>query len=337
MNLKKKMKCLDVMFLAAVVAAQILLTAGNAPAANWPEKGKLITLVIAYGAGGGTDMIFRTMQPFLEAELGTKIVIVNKPGGGNQIGTTFYVNTAGTDGYTLLHATLSSCPVVYLDPDRKATYSRKNFELITNITHDAIGFAVKKGRYKSIKELVAAAKERPGKVLIASSGPMSTPDLATFFLEKAAGVKFGHIFFDQQGELRAALLGGHIDGEANLIMEEVQGHKSGEIEVLAHTSNSRYKTLPDVMTMEEQGYKVQWYNSAGLVYKAGTPREIVDTVAAAVKRASENPECQKQFDKMGITLRVFSGKEYADYWTRTEELLKASLTDIKATNKILPK
>jgi tripartite-type tricarboxylate transporter receptor subunit TctC len=330
-NLTKKMKCLVVMLLVAVVPAQILMTAGNVLAANWPEKGKLITLIVPYGAGGGSDMIFRAMQPFLEAELGTKFVVVNKPGGGSQIGTTEFLSKAGTDGYTLLNCVLSSFPAVYLDPDRKAPYGRKDFQLITNIASNSIGIAVKKGsRYKSLKDLVAAAKANPGKVLIASTGPMSTPDVAIFAIEKAAGVKFGHMFFDGQGEMRAALLGGHIDGEANPILELVPGHKSGEIEVLVNTGDSRFKGLPDVMTAEEQGYKAFLYSSQGLTYKAGTPKEIVDTMAAAVKRISENPEFQKLSDKMAINIRIISGKEYDDFWSQTESLVGAALTELRA-------
>jgi tripartite-type tricarboxylate transporter receptor subunit TctC len=329
-NLKKNMKCLVVMLLAAVVTAQILLTAGNVSAANWPEKGKLITLMVPYGAGGGSDMIFRAMQPFLEAELGTKFVIVNKPGGGSQVGTTEFLSKAGTVGYTMLNCVLSSFPAVYLDPERKAPYGRKDFQLITNIASNSIGIAVKKGgRYKSLKELVAAAKANPGKVLIASAGPMSTPDVAIFAIEKAAGVKFGHMFFDGQGEMRAALLGGHIDGEANPIMELVPGQQSGEIDVLVSTGDSRFKGLPDVMTAEEQGFKAYLYSSQGLTYKAGTPKEIVDTMAKAVKKISENPEFQKLFDKLGITLRVISGKEYDDFWGQTESLVGAALTDLR--------
>jgi tripartite-type tricarboxylate transporter receptor subunit TctC len=330
-NLTKKMQCLVVMLSFAVVNAQIMMTSGNASAANWPEKGKPITLIVPYGAGGGSDMIFRAMQPFLEAELGTKFVIVNKPGGGSQIGTTEYLNKAGTDGYTLLNCVLSSFPAVYLDPARKAPYSRKDFQLITNIASNSIGIAVKKdSRYKSLKDLVAAAKANPGKVLIASTGPMSTPDVAIFAIEKAAGVKFGHMFFDGQGEMRAALLGGHIDGEANPILELVPGHKSGEIEVLVNTGDSRFKGLPDVMTAEEQGYKAYLYSSQGLTYKAGTPKEIVDAMATAVKRISENPEFQKLFDKLAINLRIISGKEYDDFWSQTESLVGAALIELRA-------
>jgi tripartite-type tricarboxylate transporter receptor subunit TctC len=316
--------------LAIVMAAVMLLMAGNVSAANWPDKGKLITILIAYGAGGGADMTVRAMQPFLEQELGAKIVVINKPGGSTQVGTTEYLQKAGTDGYTILHNVLPSFPGVYLDPDRKATYTRKDLQLVANISRNPVGIAVKKGsRYKSLKDLIEAGKANPGKVIISSSGPLSPADLAIFALEKAAGVNFGHIFFDQQGEQRAALLGDHVAAESNPLQELVAGHKSGEVVTLATTSEKQNKFLPDVKTAAALGYNAFASSSSGLTYKAGTPKEIVDTVVAAVKRIDANPEFQKQLERLGVTVDVLVGSEYETYWNQVEDLVTAALADLK--------
>jgi tripartite-type tricarboxylate transporter receptor subunit TctC len=330
MRSKVKNKRCSGKVLVIAVSALILLMAGHGSAANWPDKGKLITILIAYGAGGGADMTVRAMQPFLEQELGAKIVVINKPGGATQVGTTEYLQKAGTDGYTILHNVMPSFPAIYLDPDRKAPYTRKDFILVANISRNPVGIAVKKGsRYKSLKDLIEGAKANPGKIVISSSGPLSPADLAIFALEKAAGVKFAHIFFDQQGEQRAALLGDHVAAESNPLQELVAGHKSGEIEVLATTSEKQNKFLPDVKTAEALGYKAFASSSSGLTYKAGTPKEIVDTVVAAVKRVDANPEFQKQLERIGVTVDVLTGSEYADYWNQVEELVTAALADLK--------
>ena len=121
---KNALGCFVTIFAAAVSAA-MLLPAVNASAANWPEKGKVITILVPSGAGGGADMSSRAFQPYLEKELGTKIIIVNKAGGGTQIGAQEYVAKAGTDGYMLLYAITPNMPAHYMDPDRKATYTRE--------------------------------------------------------------------------------------------------------------------------------------------------------------------------------------------------------------------
>jgi tripartite-type tricarboxylate transporter receptor subunit TctC len=323
-----------VMLFVAAVSALVLFSAGNAPAAAWPEKGRVITMYIPWGAGGGSDMAGRMIAQFLEPELGVKVVVLNKPGGGSQVGTTEYLQKAGTDGYTILLASLPSSHAAYLDPDRKAMYGMKDIQLVANFGWSPAGLAVKKGKYKTLKELVDKAKANPGKVRITAGGPLSPADLAIILLEKSAGISVGHMFYDQQGEQRAALLGEHVDAESNPSFELVPGQKSGEIETLAIFDTTRSIYLPDVKTAEEQGFKdiVIGYG-AGFSYKAGTHKAIVDKFASAVEKIGKIPEYQAKCEKLGLAPEILTGEKYAAVWKHSENIVKAVLDEMSQKKK----
>jgi tripartite-type tricarboxylate transporter receptor subunit TctC len=321
--------------LVAAVSAMVLSIAGDVSAASWPEKGKVITYYIASGTGGSSDMSGRAIAQFLEKELGVKIVVINKGGGGSQIGVTEYLSKAGTDGYTMLATNAPVCIPPYIDPDRKASYHfNKDIILAVNYGFTRSAVAVKKGSpYKSLKDLVEAARANPSKIKGTASGPLVTNDLAMALLERAAGVKFAHMYYDQQGEQRAALLGGHVDAEFNSDFELMAGQQSGEVETLAVWDNQPVATLPGVPTGESLGYKIYMSSGFGLGFKTGTPKEVVDAVTAAVQRAAKTPEMQEMFRKIGLGVKVMTGKEYADYWKYHESVVADVIADLKKLKK----
>lgn len=330
MKMKGKIvKRFGILFVAALFVA-VLLAAGNTHAAAWPDKGKILTMYVAAGAGSGSDMAGRVIAQFLEQELGVKVVVINKAGGGNQVGITEYLSKAGTDGYTILCLNTPVAASTYLDPDRKAPYNMKDIQLVANYGHSSVAVAVKKGgKYKTLQDLVTAAKANPNKIKGTASSAMSQSDYGMILLEKATGIILAHMFFDQQGEQRAALLGDHVDAEFNNTFELVPGQKSGEIQTVAVFDTKEDPYLPGIPTAESQGFKVYMYAGFGLAYKMGTPKEIVDTVAAAVKRASAKPALLEMFKKVGLDVRPLSGQEYAAYWKYNEDVVKGVLEDMK--------
>jgi tripartite-type tricarboxylate transporter receptor subunit TctC len=325
---EKHMKRL-IMLLAILVTITVLLTAGTTSAANWPEKGKIMTLYVPAGAGGGTDTGGRALMQFLGPELGVKVVVVNRAGAGSQIGITEFLAKSGIDGYTILTTSTPACHAPYLDPGRKATYTRKDLQLVANYSHTSSAIAVVKGRYKGLKDLIEDAKARPGKIRISASNPLSASDYSIIQLEKVAGIRVAHMFFDQQGEQRAALLGGHVDAEMNNAFELVPGQKSGEIDVLAVFDKKESSFLPGVKTAEAQGYKSYMYSGNSMVFKAGTPKEIVDTMAETIRKAATRPELQEIFRKISLELNILVGKEHEDYFNYTENIVREVLDDLK--------
>lgn len=326
------MKCIGVIMMAILFAT--LLTAGTASAASWPQKGSVITYYMPSGAGGGSDIAARTFQPFLEAELGCKIVVLVKPGGAGQVGTTEFLSKAGTDGNTILQAVQMNTVAVYLDPERKTPYGRKDLQLVANFAVSPIAVAVKKDSpYKTLKDLIEAARANPSKLKATVSGPMNLGDMGLFMLERAAKVKFAHVIYDNAGEQRAALLGGHVDAEVNPVSEVAPGQKSGEIVPLAVLDSEPSQFLPGIKTAEQLGYKVYMSGGWTLVYKMGTSMDIVNALAAAVQRAMAKPECVQMFTKMGMDKRVLVGKALQDYWNDTEEIVQTVYDDVKKTAK----
>lgn len=330
MKVEKCRQRFGVLF-ATAVCVSVLLIAGTVSAGAWPEKGKVLTMYVASGAGGGSDMAGRMIAQILEKELDLKIVVVNKGGGGSQIGVTEYLAKAGTDGYTILAANTPVTISPYMDPSRKATYHLgKDIVLAGAYGWSPCAVAVKKGgKYKTLKDLVEAAKANPGKIKGTASGPLVQNDLAMVLLNKVAGVQIARMYFDQQGEQRAALLGGHVDAEFNNDFELIAGQKSGEIETVAIWDKVPAEALPGVPTGESLGFPVHMAAAYGLGYKTGTPQEIVDKVEAALLRGVKKPESAELFKKVGLSPKVMTGKEYREYWTGIEKVVGEVIQGMK--------
>ena len=317
-----KWKILAVVTIAAwmVFASQPLM------AAEFPAKGKVITQIVPFGSGGGMDITARAVQPWLEKELGVPMPIINKPGGGGQIGFTEFVKTAKPDGQTLVFVLLPAVPSNYLDPKRKAVFSRKDFKLVANIAIDPVQIMVMPGSpYKTLKDLVAAAKANPGKIKVTSAGLMTPAHVAARRLELETGIKFAHMFYEQQGEQRGALLGGHADAEFNPVSETAGAVISGQLRSLGICDDKPSKFLPNTPTVVSQGYKATMASARGIALPAGTPDSIVSKMASAVAKVLAVPDNQKALDKLMLSTRFMSGKEYDEYWSDMEKTVKAVL------------
>jgi tripartite-type tricarboxylate transporter receptor subunit TctC len=301
-----------------------------APAAAYPEKGKVITQIVPYGSGGGADITARTIQPMLEKELGVSMPIINKPGGSGQVGMTDFLTNYKADGYSLVWTLIPGVPASYLDAERKATYTFKDIQLVSNFALDPVALSVKKGsQFKTLKDVVDYAKANPGKIRASSSGLMNTSHVAGVLFEPKAGIKLAHMFFEQQGEQRAALLGGHLEVELNTTSETAPGWKNGELEVLAVFDPEPNTFLPNVPTAKSLGYDVSMASSRGISMKAGTSMEFVKAIDAAVGRIVKSPENQAQFDKMMLGTRYLSTDDYYKYWAENEAAIKAVLEESK--------
>ncbi len=325
----KMMGC--IIRLAMTVAVMTLLIFASQPttAADYPAKGKVITQIVPFGVGGSIDLTARYMQPLLEKELGVPMPIINKVGGAGAVGFLEFLNTK-PDGYTICWVTSPSWTATYMDLQRKPTYGRKDFVLVANVALDPTTVLVRPDSpYKTLKDLVNAAKANPGKIKTTTSNLMSTSHVAGTQLELAAGVKFAYILYDQQGEQRAALLGGHADAEFNTASESAPAVKSGQLRSLAVFDNQPSRFLAGVPTAISQGYKASFSSVRGIAVKAGTPDSIVNALDAAVRKALANPENQKDLEQKMLTTRYMGPKEYATFWNECEKQVLVALEDVK--------
>jgi tripartite-type tricarboxylate transporter receptor subunit TctC len=309
-------------------AAAAPTTAPAAAKVNFPEKGKSITFIIPWAAGGPTDVGGRLLASGLEKELGVPVQVVNKEGAGSQVGITALAK-AKPDGYTVGMTNLPSSITPYLDPSRGASYGRKDLLPIANHVWDpeTVGVAAD-SPYKTVKDLVDAAKAKPEGIKAAITGLQSDNHLALLYFQKEAGIKFSVVTMEGTAQANPALLGGHVDvlfqssgGFATL----VQG---GKARLLGMMDKQPSKFYPDVKTFESQGYKVNFSSSRGISVPAGTPKEIVDVLAKATKKAMESADMQKKMDDGFLGMQYMDPAEYATYWdqfeAQTKELMALS-------------
>ena len=310
--------------IVSVIGCVLAVVVGlsSAWAADYPQKGKSIQMLVGNAAGGPTDLGARIMAAGLEKELGVPVVVVNKPGANGQIQLT-QVASSKPDGYTFGTVNFPVTITGYLDPTRKATYNRKSFEPLALHVNDPNIFAVlAKSPYKTVKDLVEAAKAKP-KTITVSSGMRNDEQIGIVQLQKMTGAEFAQVSFTQgTAPSVVALLGGKIEVHCGHAAD-VLGHvKSGDVRVLGVMDDEESPFLPGVKTFEAQGYKVYSASSRGLLMPAGTPKEVVNTLSAAIKKVMATEEHKKKMAEMGLTLRYMDSAQLGKFWDDTEKMVK---------------
>jgi tripartite-type tricarboxylate transporter receptor subunit TctC len=307
----------------------VFVLSSPAPAAEYPQKGKAIQLMVHWAAGGSSDAGARILASGLEKELGTSILVVNKPGAGGQIGYTA-LSQARPDGYTIGSTNFPSAVSSYLDTDRKAVYNRKSFQLLALHVVDPGLFAVKADSpFKSLKDVFDAAKAAPKKIRVTTTGIQADEHFATLQLEKMTGVQFARVHLTGAAPSITAVLGGKIEiycGNEGDLMAQVQ---SGAMRILGIMDKGASPFYPGVKTFEEQGYKIYFGSSRGFAAPSGTPKEIVDILSRAIKNVAATDDHKKKMAQMGLTLRYMDPEQYLKYWDEYEAMLKELMPLVK--------
>jgi tripartite-type tricarboxylate transporter receptor subunit TctC len=304
--------------------AGLMAFAGASSAQDFPQKGRPITFVVPSTAGGGADTAARLLAPLLEKDLGVPVEVVNKPGASMQIGLG-QVATAKPDGQTIALLVLPTAASGYLDTERKSPFGRNSLAPIGLYYGAPFGIVVPSASpFKTLKDVVEAAKANPGKLKAGTSGFMATGHFAVLAFENGTGTKFATVNFQGGGPQLTALLGGHTDVSMNSIGELVTQHKSGALRVLAVMGDKRDPNLPDVPTVAEAGYpNVEPIGSdIGLAAPAGTPKPIIDRLAASLKTSMDDPALKTRMTELGNTLTYLTPTEYAAFWDKVDTRFK---------------
>lgn len=289
-----------------------------APKVDWPQKGKVLTMIVPYGAGGGCDITARMVSPALEKELGISVQVVNKPGGGSQVGVTELAKSK-PDGYTIGFTNMPQTIPVYLDPERKAAFGRKELTGVANLVADPVAIAVGvKSPHKDLKDLVAAAKAKPGQVKLTGSGILNPSHVGVLLLQRESGAQFAYVIYDQQGEELAAVIGGHMDGQAGPGSELVPAMKNGDTKVLGVFDKAELPWLPGVKTGISQGFNVDVASTRGLSVASGTPKEVVQVLSDALGKVMKSPDMVKKSQDLALLPRYMDTVEYNKYWDALE-------------------
>ena len=315
--------------LAGIVTTGLMASAPSVHAQSFPASGKPITIIVPYAAGGVTDTTARMMAAGLERELKTTVQVVNKVGAASQVGLTELVRS-NPDGYTLSYAVLPTVTTHYLDPSRQAIYTRDNFQPVAMHHVTVMMLAVKADApYKTLKDLVAAAKDKPGTIKISDSGLMAVPHTAVLMLERAANVKFASVHFGGGAPSVTALLGGHVDVLSGSTADSLPHVKSGAFRVLGVSGDKPDRTMPEVPTMTSQGFDVQIASWAGIVAPAKTPKNVLDALTQGIKRVVESPEHSAKLSDFGVAPAYLSPDEYGKLWADIENRMRPLLADLK--------
>ncbi|MDP1680533.1 MAG: tripartite tricarboxylate transporter substrate binding protein [Burkholderiales bacterium] len=279
-----------------MIAGLALLNAPAGAEAVYPNRP--VTLVVGWPAGGPADNVARLIATHMTSALGQPIVIDNRIGAGGNIGSDL-VAKAKPDGYTIMLATVASHGL------NSELYSKLNYKPIEDFapiglinTSPGTLLVPKDSPYKSVRDVIDAAKATPGKLNYGSGGVGSTQHLAGATFRKLAGVDIAHIPFKGTAPAITDLMGGRLD--LVITTGAVTFIHSGKLRALAVASRHRIPALPDVPTFDEAGvkgfYTDSWY---GLVAPAQTPRPVLETLNSALAKALQNPEVQKQFTDQG--------------------------------------
>ena len=296
---------------ASMLAASLAVPWPAAAQSAWPEKP--VMLVVPYSAGGPTDVVARMLAIPMGKSLGQTVVVENTVGAGGTIAPA-RVARAQPNGYTILihHMGMATAPALY----KKLPYDPlKDFDLIGNIVMTPQVLVVgPNAPYKSVKDLVAAAKAKPGEIAYASLGNGSTSHLTMEAFQAAAGIKLNHIPFKGSGDAQAQLIGGQIP----LMSDTIPGVRgqiaAGKLRPIGLAITKRSEFLPDTPTIHEQGYagfeSVGWI---GLAAPAGTPAPILDKLNAEIRKMLGDPAVKARFQQLAFEPVGDSRKEFTEF------------------------
>ena len=307
-------------FLAALSLA---VSAGLAGAQTWkPEKP--IEIVVGFAPGGGSDQAARTIAAAAQDLFPVPLVVNNKPGAGGVLAASQVAKAEG-DGYTLLVAGGSDTTSV--PAHRQVPYEpSKDFKSIIRLTNNPYFVVVKKDSpYKTIEDLIAAAKEKPGQISIGNSGVGTLAHSISLIIERAADVTLKHVPYQGGAPGLQALVAGQIDVTLGAT-EEIEGQvKSDTIRVLAATSAERSKYYPEVPTLQEKGLNAVVTNMKGLVAPANLPQEIADYLHEQFHKAMENTVWKNFADRVGEPTNYQNGAAFQASQTAQLERIREAL------------
>lgn len=308
-------------------------TAVPAKKVDYPTKGRAITVIVPWAAGGSNDLLARLVAPMLEKELGTSVQVVNKAGAGSQVGLA-ELAASKPDGYTIGVNVLPATVSIYLDPERKATFGRKDLQPLAVAANDITATVVKADSpFKTMKDLVDAAKASPEKVKIGDSGVSSSSNLTTLALQRATSAKFAVVHMDGDPQQITAILGGHIDVGQSGAAGALAQYKAGAIRVIGTSAREQSQFFPDAKPFAAQGLDVVLPISRGFAMPAGAPQEIVDTLAAAFKKSLTSDEFKKKALEIGLEPNYLDPAQSVAQWTEIEKQVGPVMDDIKAAEK----
>jgi tripartite-type tricarboxylate transporter receptor subunit TctC len=313
---------------AAVVVALLGLAASAAAQEPYPTRP--ITIVVAFPPGGLADLTARPLAAALERILKQPVVVTNKPGAAGAVGNQ-HVATSKPDGYTLLMALVSVSTLPEVDKlfGRPHNYTIDQFVGIARINAEPSVITVRGDvPWKSLQDVVEDTKRRPGQIVHTSSGLYGASHVPFAMFLQSAGITMRHLPTTGGGPMMNALLGGHAEIVASVPTLVAPHLPAGKVRLLAHTGLGRLPAFPDVPSLKELGYDVEYYAWAGLVAPRATPPHILRTVGDAVRQAVKASEVVTASQKLQTPIAYQDAEEFNAWWRKDAETLAAVIRKI---------
>jgi tripartite-type tricarboxylate transporter receptor subunit TctC len=292
------------------VTLACLLWTGGLQAQDYPQSP--VQIVIPYGPGGLTDIFWRSTSEFIGNNMKGTIVLVNKPGGGGVVGTSFVVNSK-PDGYTLVNVSPEAVSIAPAFTPNMPYDSEKDLTYIAKASIVGFGIAVRdESPFKTLEELVAFARANPRKLKTAGMGIAGTPHMIMGVFNREANVEITYVPFDSGGEVVANLLGGHTDFAVASLPPAKPHILSGKMRLLAVCSSKRLPTFPQIPTMGEKGYKKSSFaTTLGLAGPKGLSPAIVSKWEEAIDKTLKDPKVIEIIQKLeGVVVDFKNGEDY---------------------------
>ncbi len=290
--------------LIALLACGMASAAAQAADASYPARP--IRLVVPFAPGGGADAVARIFAPRLSEAMGQNWIVDNRTGAGGNIASEI-VARANPDGYTVLlvlDSQLTANPSLY---EMSFDVEKDLQPVVILAATDQIVIVHPDVPARTLKELVALARQKPGQLRHGSGGVGSSNHLAAELLKKVTGIDIVHVPFKGAGPSLTAVLAGEIQMNVSSPASSIAFIKAGRLRAVARTGGKRSKSLPDVSTVAESGYPgfevLQWY---GLVVPGATSKSIVARIRDASLKALKEPDVLAAMDRLGFEAEVIS-------------------------------
>jgi tripartite-type tricarboxylate transporter receptor subunit TctC len=314
------------MIAKSLIAASVLAVVAGPAVAQEAFPSRPITMIVPFPPGGVADITGRPTAAALEKVLKQPVAVTNRPGAGGAVGNAAVAN-AKPDGYTILMA-LSSISVIPAADElfnRKPAYSLDQFAPIALISADPTILVVHPSMpVKSLKELVALARSKPGQMSFSSSGVYGALHMPMEMFLYAAKLKMRHVPTTGGGPAITALLGGHVELTAGG-PAAISGHvKAGKLRPIVSWGGKRHEAYPNVPTFKELGYKdVEYYIWAGMFAPRGTPEPVMKVLRDAARKVVEDADFKNTMAKVNSPVQYMDAPEFGKYWEADAKRLAA--------------
>jgi tripartite-type tricarboxylate transporter receptor subunit TctC len=304
------------------------LAAGPASAQDYPTRP--VTVINPFPPGGAVDVVGRPFAAALEPLLKQPVVIETKAGAAGQVGAQF-ASSAKPDGYTLLAHLPSISGFEAVDKlfGRAPKFTRADFIPIARLTEGPMVLVVNNQQpYKTLKELIDDAKKNPSKLIFSSSGLYGALHLPTALFLQAAGIQMKHLPTAGGGPALTAILGNNSQVLVTSIAAASAQMKAGKLRALACYSPKRAAAAPDVPTLKELGYDVEFSIWVGLFAPKGTPDPVIAKLRAETKNAVANEQFKKAIANIGDVVAYLDQPEFKAFWDADAKRVESAVQSI---------